>query len=95
MKVSISRFSPHQNAKVFSVLMAVGSLVFAVPMFIALSMIPGGHDAHGNPVSAPPAYIVLIFPMVYLVFGYVSILVGCWLYNLLYRVVGGFEYETH
>jgi len=37
MKKQIVRFSPHQNAKVSAILMAVGSLVFLVPMSLARS----------------------------------------------------------
>ena len=38
MKTQIKRFSPHQNAKVFSVLMAVGSLPMLLLM-AALSLV--------------------------------------------------------
>jgi len=48
MKVQISRFSPHQNAKVFAVLMAIGSLPFIAAMFIALSFMPPGVDSRGT-----------------------------------------------
>lgn len=33
MKKQIKRMSPHQNGKVFGVLMAIASLVFVVPFF--------------------------------------------------------------
>lgn len=95
MKVEISRFSPHQNAKVFAVLMAVASLVFAVPMFLAFLAIPDGVDARGNSVHPPPAFIALLFPIAYLILGYVSVRVGCWFYNVMFKYVGGIEYETH
>jgi hypothetical protein len=34
MKKQIRRVSPHQNGKVFGVLMAVSSLIFLLPMFV-------------------------------------------------------------
>ena len=37
MKRQIVRFSPHQNAKVVAILMALGSLVFLIPMFVVFS----------------------------------------------------------
>ena len=94
MKVQISRFSPHQTAKVFAILMAVSSLLFAIPMFIAFSVIPPGVDARGNPVQAPPAFIALLFPVIYLVMGYVMVVIGCALYNFMSKYVGGIEYEV-
>lgn len=86
MKFQISRFSPHQNGKVFAVLMAISSLVFVVPfVFMASAMGPAG---------GPPMYMVLLMPVIYLVMVYLSVAVGCWLYNLLFGVVGGIEFET-
>jgi hypothetical protein len=35
----------------------------------------------------------LLGPVFYLVFTYVSVVVACWLYNLMYRYIGGIEYE--
>jgi hypothetical protein len=94
MKVQISRFTPHQNAKVFAILMAVGSLLFAVPMFIAFSFMPAGVDAQGNAMQPPPAFLAFVFPFLYLVMGYIMVAVGCWLYNLVAKYVGGIEYEA-
>lgn len=95
MKIQIARLSPHQNAKVFAVLMALASLIFAVPMFIAFLYIPPGIDAAGNPINPPPAVIVLLFPLLYLVMGYVMVAVGCWFYNFMFKYLGGVEYEAH
>lgn len=94
MKIRITRFSPHQNAKVFAVLMALGSLSFAVPVFFVFLYMPPGVDARGNPVNPPPAAAALLFPVLYLVMGYMTVAVGCWLYNFMFRYLGGIEYET-
>lgn len=92
--MQIARFSPHQNAKVLAVLMAVGSLFFAVPMFIAFSFMPSGVDARGNPVAPPSPFLTLLFPLFYLVVGYVMVAIACWLYNFIAQYVGGIEYEV-
>jgi hypothetical protein len=89
MKIQISRLSPHQNAKVLSVLMAVGSLIFVVPMFLLFSLMPVPEGQ-----QRPPAIILLFFPIIYLVMGYVMISIGCALYNIVTRYVGGIEYEV-
>ena len=95
MKIRISRLSIHQNAKVFAVLMALGSLVFVLPMFVGLFFAPPGVDARGNPVDSFSPAFALIFPIFYLVFGYITVAIACALYNLISKYLGGFEYEVH
>lgn len=94
MKVQISRLSPHQNAKVFAVLMAFGSLVFVVPMVLLTAFIAPGVDAQGNPVESPSGAFFLMFPVIYLIVGYLMTVVGCTLYNLMFKYLGGLEYEV-
>ena len=94
MKIQIARFSPHQNGKVFGILTALGSLVFVVPMAVLFSFLPPGIDAHGNPMDRPPVMLFLLFPVIYLVMGYVMVAVGCLLYNFLFKYIGGIEYQS-
>lgn len=94
MKKQIVRLSPHQNAKVFAVLMALSSLLFVVPMVIAMSFVPAGVDAHGNPIARPPIAMFLLFPVIYLVMGYIMVVVGCFFYNFMFKYIGGIEYES-
>jgi hypothetical protein len=87
MKQQVTRLSPHQNGKVFAVLMAVGSLIFIVPFFLFIFATA--------PVQArPPMFLFLLMPVFYLVFGYISVVLGCALYNFMYRYVGGVEFEA-
>jgi hypothetical protein len=94
MKIQVARFSPHQNAKVFGILMALGTLVFAIPMFFMFLYMPPGVDARGNPAGPPPAWVVLLFPVFYFVFGYLMVVISCWFYNFMVKYIGGIEYET-
>ena len=94
MKNQIARLSPHQNGKVFAVLMALSSLLFVVPMAIAFSFIPAGVDAHGNPIAQPPVTMLLLFPIFYLVMGYIMVAMGCVFYNFMFKYIGGIEYES-
>ena len=87
MKIQIKRFAPHQNAKVFAVLMAVGSLIFVLPfMLIASIAAPKG--------SGPPPFMFVIFPVAYLVLSYITVAVGAWFYNFMYKYIGGLEFES-
>ena len=94
MKTQITRLSPHQNGKVISILMALSSLLIVVPLGIALSFVPPGIDAHGNPIAQPPAFMFLLFPVLYLVMGYVMIALGSVIYNFMFKYIGGIEYES-
>ncbi len=87
MKQQIARFSPHQNAKVVAVMMAVTSLIFVVPIFLLASMFGAGQ-------AGMPIWMIIIFPLIYLVMGYVSVVIGCAIYNVVVPFTGGLEYES-
>lgn len=87
MKQQIARFSPHQNAKVAAVLMAVTSLLFIVPFVLVFSFVL---PAQGR----PPLLMFLIMPVMYLVIGYIAVALSCLIYNLLARYTGGIEFES-
>ena len=92
MKQQIKRMSPHQNGKVFGVLMALTSLVFAIPMFLFFSMMHFPVDQNGHHMG-PPAFMFLLFPILYLVFGYIFTVIWCVIYNFVVRFTGGIEFE--
>lgn len=87
MKQQITRLSPHQNGKVWAVMMTLVSLVFFVPIFLASSaFIPAGRGM--------PTVAIIVLPVVYLVIGYVMTALGCLIYNLVAKLTGGIEYEV-
>ncbi len=87
MKQQITRLSPHQNAKVAAVMMAVTSLIILVPiMLIANAFSPAGKGV--------PLLALLLAPLFYLVVAYISTVIGCAIYNALQGLVGGIEYES-
>ncbi|MFZ6644901.1 hypothetical protein ACO0LO_04250 [Undibacterium sp. TJN25] len=90
MKIQIKRLSPHQNGKVFGVMMAATSLIFIIPMMLVFSFIPGTNQG-GFPGSV---FMLILAPIFYLVVGYITTAIGCAIYNFLYRFVGGIEYEN-
>lgn len=88
MKQQIKRLSPHQNGKVFGVICALGSLLFVIPMSLAFSAMPMGQS------NGMPTWLLLFFPVIYLVMGYLSVAIGCLVYNAAFSFLGGIEYET-
>ena len=87
MKQQVKRFSPHQNGKVFAVLMAVTSLIFVVPFMLFAS-------AMGPKDSGPPFFFLAVFPFMYLVMGYLMVAAGCAAYNFFFKYIGGIEFEA-
>ena len=94
MKIQINRLSPHQNAKVFAILMAISSLLFIIPMVLTFSLISPGVDVKGNPIPQPGLGMFLLFPFIYLVMGYVMVGAGCIIYNFMFKYIGGIEFES-
>ena len=92
MKKQIKRFSPHQNGKVFGILMAIASLFVFVPMAFLMVVVGPQVDQYGNEIVFPSALFV-VMPILYAVFGYLSMAIGCVLYNWLFQYIGGFEFE--
>jgi hypothetical protein len=84
--------SPHQNGKVFGVLMALSSLVFIIPMALIFSMAPMPVDRYGHHMG-PSLFMLLVMPILYLVFGYVFVAIWCLIYNFVAKHIGGIEFE--
>ncbi|MBB3103536.1 hypothetical protein [Azomonas macrocytogenes] len=66
--------------------MAIVAVIFAVPFFLWLSYL--------DPEHSPPRILIMLLPLIYLIFGYVSVIVSCFCYNFMARFIGGIEYET-
>ncbi|WNC71657.1 hypothetical protein RGQ13_16245 [Thalassotalea psychrophila] len=93
MKKQIKKLSPHQNGKVFGILMAVATLPMFIPMFLMMMAVSPSMDATGNQIAFPSS-MMIIFPFFYLIFGYISVAIMCLVYNFIQKFIGGFEYET-
>lgn len=92
MKKQILKLSPHQNGKVAGILVAVTMLPMFFCMIIPMMLFAPKVDSAGNPIDFP-FILFLLMPIFYLVFTYLFVALGCWIYNKLYRFVGGFEFE--
>lgn len=74
--------------------MGLSSLVFVIPMLVGASLMPTPEGPFGEAAMTPPAFMFLLFPVLYLVMGYIMTAIACALYNFAYRYIGGIEYET-
>ena len=88
MKVQVIRFSTHQSAKVFALLMALASLLFMLP-FLLIGLFSSGTAGQMGGFSL----MFLIMPVFQGIFGYLLMRLGMWLYNKLVPRVGGIEFE--
>jgi hypothetical protein len=91
MSKTIVSFAPHKTALTISILFAVSSFFFLIPMVLAFSFMPST-DADGNPMEfGPPMAFFLAMPVFYLIFGYISTAIGAWLYNRVAKFTGGIQ----
>lgn len=94
MKKQIKRLSPLQNGKVAGVLMAVTTLPMFLFMMVPMVFMMPKVDQAGNPINSGfPFGMFLLMPIFYLVFTFLFVSFGCWIYNLLYKLLDGFEFE--
>lgn len=91
MTHQIERLSPHQNGKVFGVLMALASSAVLVPISVMFLLLPAPPGAEG---SKSAVLVFLFLPLFYLVCGYAFVAIGCWFYNLMFKYIGGVEFQT-
>jgi uncharacterized membrane protein YvlD (DUF360 family) len=86
LKKRIVRVSPLQAGKVLALLYGIISIPF-VAIMAAVSLI-------GQNQSGPPLLVMLAFPVIYVVFGFIFTVIGAWLYNVVANWTGGIEFET-
>ena len=85
MKKQIINVSPIQTAKVFAVLYFLMSLPLVGIMVITFSFSPGPKQGLG---------FLILFPFIYLIFGFIFTALGAWVYNFVAKWVGGIEYTA-
>lgn len=96
MKIQIKRFSPHQNAKLLAVLMGICSLIYVIPMLIFMAYFDLNLETHSDGTAnehGSALLLYLLLPILYLLLTYLSVIVGCFIYNLIAGRLGGIEFE--
>lgn len=83
----IRRFSIGQTAKMMGILYALMGLIFAPFFFLAFLFAP-----QSTPIPFGSAF-VLVMPVLYGVFGFIFVALGCALYNWVAGWMGGIEVQ--
>ncbi len=86
MRKRIVRVSPIQAGKVLAVLYGILSLPIALAMAIA--------GALGKGKGGMPILLAFIFPVIYVVLGFIFTALAAWLYNHVAKWTGGIEFES-
>ncbi|HEX4331072.1 MAG TPA: hypothetical protein VH040_02935 [Usitatibacter sp.] len=87
MRKRISRIAPVQLGKVAAVVYGVLSIPIMAIMAIAALFGP-----HAN--STVSLVMIVVFPIIYIVFGFIFMALGALIYNLAAKWVGGIEFVT-
>ena len=87
MTKRLSRIAPWQAGKLFALVYFFLSLLFVIPMFFifALAPTPPGPGAKFSPG------MLIFFPFLYALAGLIFVPLGCWIYNMAAKLVGGLQ----
>lgn len=92
--VRIKSFGVLQTAKLAAILYFISSAIFVIPIML-ISFIAG--SSSGIPGSGFGAMFsgvfLIIMPILYGIFGFIFVAIGCLLYNVIAKFVGGIEIE--
>ena len=87
MTKRLTRIAPWQAGKLFAVIYFFAGLIFFIPMELLATLVP---TTAGAGPHMRPAFLIL-FPFVYALAGLVFVPLGCWIYNMAAKLVGGLE----
>lgn len=87
MTKRLARIAPWQAGKLFAVVYFVVSLIFVVPLELValLAPRPMGPGPHLSPG------LIILFPFLYALAALLLVPLGCWIYNIAAKLVGGLE----
>ncbi|MEG0922726.1 MAG: hypothetical protein RSD57_16710 [Comamonas sp.] len=90
MRIQIQRVPLHQNAKVMAILLSISMVIFVIP-FSLITMLVSPGPIRFQVVQMLP---MLLMPLLYLIFSYVSMIIACAIYNALVSKTGPLEFEA-
>jgi len=83
MIYNLTHIAPLSAGKITAVASFAMSLVFVVPMFFISFAASGGDNF--------PIGFLLLFPFLYLIFGFVFGVLGAFVFNLVTKYIGGLQ----
>ena len=83
----IKSFKIFQTAKVIAVLYVVFGFVEGTILSVVFA-----HRPHPHPLLGT-LFILIGFPILFGVVGFISLLINCWLYNIVAARIGGIAFE--
>ena len=94
----IKRFGVFQTAKVFALITFLISLLMLIPFFLYMSLLRsifGQSFGQVGLLPFPPSsfYFLIIIPFIYGIFSFIMSAIGCYIYNLISKWIGGIEIE--
>lgn len=84
---SITRIEPGQLALMSGAGYAIFGLIFGLIFFGIASVMPAARQFGGM----APALLIIVFPIMYGIFGYIGGLISAAIYNILAGIVGGIK----
>ena len=83
----VSRIAPWQAGKLFALIYFFLSLLFVIPLALISAVVP---------IPAGPGHrlgigFLIFIPFLYALAGLIFVPLGCWIYNMAAKVVGGLQ----
>ena len=94
MKKQITHISGHQTSKVMAFLYIAFTLPFMLIGLIAFISGTPVESQDGESTTNLPWLFLIFAPLMYGVFGYIFSRLGCFVYNLIAKFFGGFEFTV-
>lgn len=93
-KLTLKRIGVMSLAKIYTIMMAVVGLIMGLYIAIMEAVFPITQTGMGEPMGTGLGWInIIIVPIIYALIGFVSGVLGAWLYNLIAKWIGGVELE--
>ena len=93
IKRTIKRFAPLQLGKILAVLYGIMGLIF-LPFMLLMSLLGPRPEGQGAGMLAFGVGFGLFLPIFYAVMGFITGVIGAFVYNLVAKWVGGIEVEV-
>ena len=91
--VAIKKVSIHKTALTISLVTAVSSLIFLLPMMLLFGAVSTLSDGSNSFNGSTQMGMMIFMPIMYLVLGYIMTALGAVIYNLIARFTGGIQIE--